>query len=809
MAAAAQAASAAGSAGATALGLGMGKTDLDLTRDLFKLQMQQAKRLWAADWAENSLRHGEQCLQSAQQHAEAQALGTAAYFQAEKLARQGIKLQRDQDARAYEMAWRAEIRESLRDDLTNQYNRFNIVMLCDTVCLSCVFTLVADATLPAETSTVMIILYLLSMGISITLFSVSLWCAVMVVRRLHEHTAASLERKLFAQSDDLQRAWHQQLESGLPTGPHEIYLVDQAYEKWLAQHLSPIGEPSIHMMAVGVVSMFITAGILMHNRYLLEYDFELVIPIFWSFVLITSTTVLYMKFAEDRKEKKKQGVYDNSWQDQSMIETGPFAKISRAAEELFSDEAVELGSADRVASVLLHERREREKCTQTKALHQRVDSFRSESERRARTRRDVLQLLTTAAEELDALPEELTSRLNKLMHDIDEADNRTADLLTEPTEADNPLDLVGSSRATWNRLGTLTPTAPSRAPMATHPIDAQRIPVSLAAVRKKLGEASLSTLLRIKNLSDEPLRLRSGVQLKQGRYIKSLNAIDPNRMSVCHHLYPGTEIPPRSEVVLAARNNGGKWLPTSGIAGEIVYTNRDETWVFRIAFSNGLVRNVRKCQVGATHVARDDGEDANDGDEEEDNDETDDDQFWTITKHELDIKANNEIAITIDGRRGEDAKKAALVHRKSQLTLKSGFLLKNKSFGLGLQWQQRWVVLNAKEIVYSDRASSKKQSKIALKDITRVGPGIELVKQNVFEIYTRTEGRGPHRFSAASPGDRDQWIRTIRDATGIGAFTDMDSVSRSGDDSSVTTQSVFENGFECVQNDAGTSVLPV
>ena len=41
LAAAAQAAGAAGSAGATALGLKMGKTDLDLTRDLFKQQMRK------------------------------------------------------------------------------------------------------------------------------------------------------------------------------------------------------------------------------------------------------------------------------------------------------------------------------------------------------------------------------------------------------------------------------------------------------------------------------------------------------------------------------------------------------------------------------------------------------------------------------------------------------------------------------------------------------------------------------------------------------------------------------------------------
>ena len=91
--AAAAAAHAAG-AGATAIGLGMGKTDLDLTRELFQIQMRQAKRLWTADHAVGSVRHAEACLQAAQQHAEAQALGTATYHQAETLAQQAVQLAR-------------------------------------------------------------------------------------------------------------------------------------------------------------------------------------------------------------------------------------------------------------------------------------------------------------------------------------------------------------------------------------------------------------------------------------------------------------------------------------------------------------------------------------------------------------------------------------------------------------------------------------------------------------------------------------------------------------------------------------------
>eukprot|EP00588_Corethron_pennatum_P004653 CAMPEP_0194297562 /NCGR_PEP_ID=MMETSP0169-20130528/59212_1 /TAXON_ID=218684 /ORGANISM="Corethron pennatum, Strain L29A3" /LENGTH=132 /DNA_ID=CAMNT_0039047405 /DNA_START=1 /DNA_END=396 /DNA_ORIENTATION=+ len=117
-----------------------------------------------------------------------------------------------------------------------------------------------------------------------------------------------------------------------------------------------------------------------------------------------------------------------------------------------------------------------------------------------------------------------------------------------------PLNIQGSNRNLMPVIQQIPRLPMSLKPMSLNPIDAQRIPLSLGSLRRKLGEYSISTLLRIKNLSNGPLRLKSGVQLKQGSYIKSLNATDPNNGSVCYHLYPGTEIPPRSEVVVAARS---------------------------------------------------------------------------------------------------------------------------------------------------------------------------------------------------------------------------------------------------------------
>ena len=59
---------------------------MDLSKNIFKDQMRQAKRSWTADWAEASVRCGEAIMQAAQHHSEAHAMSIVSYYQAEKLA---------------------------------------------------------------------------------------------------------------------------------------------------------------------------------------------------------------------------------------------------------------------------------------------------------------------------------------------------------------------------------------------------------------------------------------------------------------------------------------------------------------------------------------------------------------------------------------------------------------------------------------------------------------------------------------------------------------------------------------------------
>jgi hypothetical protein len=206
-----------------------------------------------------------------------------------------------------------------------------------------------------------------------------------------------------------------------------------------------------------------TAAMLLQQQH--QQQQPVLLPvIIWANVIFTCVTVLSMKFREDRKEKKKQDVYDPTWKDQvavaassSVVDNGPFAKIRRAAEELCSPNAVQWASTQRIHSLEQHEQTQRQICNSTTATatatadsnnnnnnnnphpnpnsypnsHQQSSSsaqqaaiiIQQQAEKRAKIRQEVLQLLTTAAEELDALPDELTSKFNKILHEIGEADS--------------------------------------------------------------------------------------------------------------------------------------------------------------------------------------------------------------------------------------------------------------------------------------------------------------------------------------------------------------------------------------------------
>ena len=593
------AASGAASAAATGLGLQLDAKSNDLTREVFLLQMRQSKRLFTAQWAQASYQYGEALAQSAQQHCEDMALSRMAVLQAEKINSQQMKLARDQDSRSYEMTYRTEVRESLRDELTTQFNRYNIVMLCDTVCLGCVYGLVVEGGPPPEVDDWILIPYLFCMGGSIMCFSVSLWFCVTIVRRLHEHTASIMERKLFSDDEVLQNAWHEEVENGLPTGPNVLHLVNQAYTRWLNRFISPLGEFSINMMISGVLMMFFCAGLLTHARYTIDFSSEAGVAIFWIAVAIATIAILLTKAREDSLERRKEGVFEKSYLDTPTIK-GPMAKVKVAADELYTTRAMNLGSAKRATLYREQERAVKKIVADNMALFERAEALRKNWEFRAKQRQDVLEPLLAPVEEVDALPDDLMERVNKIISDVDEADRQTAHYVSMSSKAYDDVTKSIHQRCPTRTFGNLESMDMDGEdegygmkkrhlpPMPDRPIDAQHTPVSLASIRKKLGEIRLTTMIRIRNMTNEPLRLKSGVHLKAGNYIKDLEVqmvfdrYNRNHHQVgdrvVYHMFPIAEIPVRTEVVICARAAGTNWISTSGIDGELVYVNKSGTW---------------------------------------------------------------------------------------------------------------------------------------------------------------------------------------------------------------------------------------
>jgi hypothetical protein len=675
----------------------------------------------------------------------------------------------------------------------------------DAVCLGCIMPLVESGMPPPETSQILIAIYLFSLGSCLLFFIVSLWFCLIVTRRLHEHTAAILERKLFADSEEIQKVWQDQIEHGLPSDNLVMNLLNQAYHEWLRRNINPLGNAAIQALWIGVLFMFLTAGLLQHARYSIELNAPAAVGCFWFTVIVAAVTIITLKVREESKERHKQGCYDKSWLD--IPDTvGPMAKIANAADNLFSHTAVRLASNDRRDQYKERERTERAFIPKTDALHAKADSLLSNAERREKTRTDVLKALTAAAEELDALPQDLIANLNDLIHQVNDLDNATAKSVTMPSRYfySEKSDLDDDADDGSNEVEH--PKAP---PMKTKPIDAHQTAVSLTSLREKLGEIALTTLIRIRNMSEEPIRIKSGFQLIDGKYIKDLEVGKPGSKAT-YHLYPIEEIPPRTEVVFVARSEGRNWIPTSGVKGDLTFVNLHQTVTFQISFSNSLNIDGRRFRVNA---AVSPGADISDGN-------------WRISKEIIDDLKNYESLVIIrrfgnirngsPRSRDQNRKVAIEQHQEIQPPLSSSIgettypngtgqiqtkpspslqprargsdlsptlvsldngvrnpnapwmegALSLQVVGLQALWQAVWCSLTSKEITFSARRGGNEGMKILLQHVTKVQPipNYDAQENYVFDIYN-TERR-PIRLAAKTKEERISWIKKISSAKG-------------------------------------------
>ena len=443
--------------------------------------------------------------------------------------------------------------------------------------------------------------------------------------------------------------------------------------------------------------------------------------------MITAGTGIILQLTEDKKEKRKQGPYSIEWQneiswddgDETTTRTDLYAKVNQSSERLMSGLHEAEAEPQKIERAKAREEEERAECAATVGLRERFDMLREQSVERRTIRERVVKLVTSAKEERDTLPEELTSELNRILWDVDDVDQRSQEIVELRSE--HPMDLGDATLPTEDSaekgMGTegdqvavqlsRTTSAPTL-PMANNPLDAQMRDVVLTHIRTKLGDISRTTLIRIVNRSNEPLRIMAGRMLESGEYVDSsskliedsgrgVNTLTGGSVSKFYDLIPPDEIPPRTEVVIAARSSGASWMPTSSIEGEIIYASRDRKWSFHISFANLLFKGTRFCHVKAMRA--DGGEVANDQLRATASNVV----HWEITKDERDRKENSEVIVCIDERRGREALQIMRETAGRDEVLLQGWLYKNSPSGLGLRWQKRWFVLTRLELQYRPR----------------------------------------------------------------------------------------------------------
>lgn len=666
----------AANAAATGTGLGLAQTQNDLANSIFLKQMMQAKRFFTAQMAQASYQNSENMAQAAQQHSQGQALGMMSYYQSEKMNSQQIRLSMLQDERAYEMQWRSVVRDMIRDELENRLNQYDALLLVDAIAIGFVYALVnPDGALPddfIETQPRAINIYIILLAIQVILFTYSMWLCIILRRRLSSNSAASLELQFFATSKEIRQHWENDLTFGVPSGQRLMCIVAAENQKWFDENITKKGTKAFALMTVGFLVTCICAGICIAGVYgrgtviARDNNGQIIWAmhyVFWIASALLMALIFVSWIREDSYERKGLHAYEKSWMDY-QDQAGADAKINLYTEELNNDQMQRLGSLERCEKYRDKELVERKYVARPEHIHKLAESLRKQADLRLQIRQLTLASLTSATEELDTLPDDLIGQMHSVLLEMDEVDRETSKLVTAPvkymTGVRNPNQFDGfdcSSTVGSGQLDGFDDAIPvnisggksfyvtGESGLKTRkPTDAGGQAINFKALRTKLGDIAITSIIRIRNTSDVPFRLKNGLTLKAGAYVKDLlvNIYDDDgsRYRETYHLFPILELLPHSEVVIAARSKGPALLPTSGIDGELEYQTKAGTHTFRISFTNDLFNGAAtSCNIASKY---------------------EDQENFKIVQETVDSKRNSEVVITIE---------QGLLHRKSRVSL--------------------------------------------------------------------------------------------------------------------------------------------
>ena len=289
---------------AASMSSGLAAGEITTALKVHKEAFQQDKRFFYAAYTEAVAHHGEAYAQAQRLHSQSYALSDASYHQADKHHRRSFQQAKLQHKIDRDISMRAEIREGLRDEFGQKNNRYNALMVCQTVMLTCAFQL-SLVDVPSTMWAAWLWVYSGLLGTAFGLLSLSLWFNFIVTRRLNQYTAGVMQVEMH-----LSEEWRRK------RGVDDVLdaaLLRDYFRKWFGRHCSLLATASMHLFSCGVVSLFGAASISLHARFELRNQVSGASLPFWTVLGLTTISIFTIEARERRFTKQKLGVYSRPW----------------------------------------------------------------------------------------------------------------------------------------------------------------------------------------------------------------------------------------------------------------------------------------------------------------------------------------------------------------------------------------------------------------------------------------------------------------------------------------------------------------
>jgi hypothetical protein len=778
---------AAGAASAT-LGAGEITSALKIHKEAF----QQDKRFFYAGYTEAVAHHGEAYAQAERLHSQSFAQGEAAYYQADRHHRRSFEQAKLQHRLDRDIAMRSEIRNGLRDEFGQKNNRYNALMICQTVILTSAFMLTL-AELPADPDradkwATYSWVYSVMLGLAFGVLSLSLWFNFIVSRRLNQFTAGVMQVEMH-----LDQSWREKRGVDDVT---DAALVRDHFRRWFQRHCGLQAALSTYGFMVGLIILFFAVSILVDMKLALKNKLKNVGMLFF-FILCGATLVIVgLEIRERSLTKKKEGVYARPWvnkltsslKDQMMalrgFETQPLAAQGLDGDDRTEEQGMMLAGTEETvarrhcpeAPTVVGTSTRCAKAAKTEQLLEKAWRMFQENQQREKNTKH-------ADWERDDWMSDILTEVRLLSHarqaaHAHDSDDDDADISGDEDED----DLAGSQSAAGQSavsdgMGGKRPTRKIDDASSLAPSRVSRTPSQVTAVdeidatqlRKKLGVYFRSTMVHITNATDVKLHL------------KTRHLISGSWFTDCA---PPTTIDPHTEVIFASTSKV-KWV--GGTEAEISYDTRGEGQgppsEFRLTWFNGVLAGDRGryCEAevlkvteksrGPTSIGLSSpgskGKKAGGGTDEGPGD------TYFVAKDDDDQEENSEVFFTITSQKAAEehasqfGEGSYIQPRKgssisAQETVMSGFLNKRRPDGLGFFWQLRYFMLTRSRLSYfraqADTRAHAQLGQLSMQDVIAV----QLDKGSTeFVVVIANSQRAPYTLKAETPDEARRWADAI------------------------------------------------